>query len=597
MFNEEFDFLDDISEHANLPKVSINSPNLFDKKLSIFNFNGNTIKNGYNTVEKKKNINNRKLLNDNLKLTIKKEESDINKNQHYYKINDSNIIYSNKNNLTRSQILNNHKKLNHKIIKNSPKLEKNFRNTIENGEHSLYIKKVLYHGNNNKNLKGHTKNNSTTLAPKIIIKKGLKLNRKEINKNLIKGISFNNNYNSFNNMSFNINNNVNISKNKIKKKDLTSSHNPKLGAKKKTINHDFNIINNGNNDLIIKNEQKEIKNSNNKKAKLSKSTRINSIKFFHSNSSQFLLNKEKINKEDNYKKIGVDNIDMKLKGIKYNLKNEMEIKTKFTYCELNEYNNDSISKKNNSIANQKNILNKCKMNIKDLSKIENVLIKSAYFQKSELFKINNNFNLKKLYNSNSELNICKSSHNKNRNGIDKNENEKKIDTKIENTKDNTDKKMYFKGRIRSSRRLTLPSSKKLLINLEQNLTEGNEILKEKIIEKSNYNENLNENNLKFNDEKDNNKDHNNVYKKEETLKDLEQNSNGELQLKSSGNSKSNINISMNFEIQIKNIINNNNNIENNNKKINSTKDILNHRKLFLKNYKHIILYQRLEEMN
>ena len=595
MFNEEFDFLDDISEHANLPKVSINSPNLFDKKTSIFNFNENTVKNGYNTVEKKKNINNRKFLNDNLKLTIKIEESDIHKNQHYYKINDSNIIYSNKNNLTHLQMLNAHKKLNHKIIKKSPKLDNNFRNTIENGEHSLYIKKVLYNGNNNTNLKGKTKNNSTTLAPKIIIKKGFKLNRKEINKNLNKDNSFNNNFCSLDDKTFNINNIVNISDNNSKKKDLTSSHNPKLRAKIKTINQslDFNIINNGNNKLIIQNEQKKINNLNNieknlsinKKSNLSKSTRINSIKFFHSNSSQFLFNKEKKNKEDNYKKTCAEKINLQLKEIEYNTKNEMEMKKVFTYSELNEYNNDSISKINNSIENQKNILNKCRMNIKELRKIEKVLIKSAYFQRSEIIKINCNYNLNKLYNSNSKQNIRKSSCDKDKNGKDKNENGKKIDNKIKNTNDNTGRKMYFRGRIRSSRRLTLPSSKKLLINLDQNLTEGNEILKEKIEEISNLNENLNEKNLKF-DDNDKNKDNKNIFKKEETLKDLEQNTNVELQLKSSENTNSNNNVSMNCELQINNIINNNNNnIEINNKKMNSTKTILNHRKLFLKNFK------------
>ena len=101
MFNDDFEFFDDVSEHANLPKVLTNSPNLFNKKTSIFNFNGNTTT--FTKVEKKQNLNNRKILNKNIKLTLEIEESHINKSH--------NIIYSNKNKLLFSQKLPIHKEL------------------------------------------------------------------------------------------------------------------------------------------------------------------------------------------------------------------------------------------------------------------------------------------------------------------------------------------------------------------------------------------------------------------------------------------------------------------------------------------------------
>ena len=68
--HEEFEVFDDnISEHANLPKVLINSPNLFDKKELNKKYNG------YKKIEQHKKLKYKNQFDENL-YSLKEEYND-----------------------------------------------------------------------------------------------------------------------------------------------------------------------------------------------------------------------------------------------------------------------------------------------------------------------------------------------------------------------------------------------------------------------------------------------------------------------------------------------------------------------------------------
>ena len=564
MFNDDFEFFDDVSEHANLPKVLTNSPNLFNKKTSIFNFNGNTTT--FTKVEKKQNLNNRKILNKNIKLTLEIEESHINKSH--------NIIYSNKNKLLFSQKLPIHKELKNNIIKNSPKLEDHLRSTIENGEHVLYSKKVLQNGivNSNPN-KEHKNNNLDKLNKKIIIKKNVKHNRTAINNNFNNDNSLNVKINSPYKKILNNEKSINLTESNFKKPDLSRSRNIKFRTRKRTINQrlDLNKVKTVNNKPLNQKEPKQVIESYNKEINtkdpkknpmLSINSHINPIKFFISNSSQVLFNKEN-NNENNFKKTIEDKNEGKKERIENDSKNEFEIDNILTINSIvlkenDKINNDADFNKDNSIFKRKNIMDQCKTNIKDIKRSEKIELN----KKSS--KLKNYLSFKDLLKSNE----------KNKEEINKNEKRKKIKNKTIdengfNIDDNIEK--VLEENTERSFRLTFPSSKKLLINLSGD----DKNLKEKENENSNNQE---KENLRK-DEKDIKKDEKNKDNHKEVIdKNLKKNYEDEKPLK--------------FDEKL---VKNNNNIINNcinNKKINTKDILLKKGKNFIKNHKSHYSYSK-----
>ena len=98
---EDFEFSDDISEHANLPKVLKNSPNLLKQKSSDLKYNKIINK---NEIKQQNVINNKILVNNNLKLSVRIGDHHINNKNNFLIQSEKNENFTPKNNiLTKSQ--------------------------------------------------------------------------------------------------------------------------------------------------------------------------------------------------------------------------------------------------------------------------------------------------------------------------------------------------------------------------------------------------------------------------------------------------------------------------------------------------------------
>ena len=124
MNDEEFEFLDDVSEHANLPKVLINSPKLLDQKSPILKYNKIINGSAYNQTKKQKEIKDRILLNNDLKLSLRIEDKHKNNiNNPLLKIDKNDNSSSRKTLLTKSQRIDFSNKLKNNVVNNIPILQ------------------------------------------------------------------------------------------------------------------------------------------------------------------------------------------------------------------------------------------------------------------------------------------------------------------------------------------------------------------------------------------------------------------------------------------------------------------------------------------
>ena len=356
MNNEEYEILeDDVTEHANLPKISVNTPS-FIHKNSVEIIDNSC----YNTTREELNLNKR--INDKRKLTLKLENNPLNKKVIYEKIYISN---SNRNCFTKSQRLGKEKNLHKKIIKNSPKIENGLRNTIEIGNHALNKKKIFKNGIVNSEPGNTSPHNINHLNKKIIIKKDNNQNIDEIKTNDNKlNIRKNNKKNTINGSELH-------QKPKIEK---LNSENINLRGSKRIINRskDFNNIKfeiNKSLKLVEPKEivDQEIRKINIKKISIINGRHIHSIKCFNSNSSQALFNtninnsviidknipkfkkmidfKENENENSIINKTKIIN-DNTYQNNLYNSKSEVNINSYFKKGFSNEINNNFFSKIN-----------------------------------------------------------------------------------------------------------------------------------------------------------------------------------------------------------------------------------------------------------
>ena len=116
MNNDSFLLLEENSEHANIPKVLINSPNLFGKNTSLL-YNKIKGKQKHKTVKEKNNLINRINETVDIKFSLKMEDNINFKNGKFIKIQINEISNFNKNNLANNlyNIENNRKNRNKKI--------------------------------------------------------------------------------------------------------------------------------------------------------------------------------------------------------------------------------------------------------------------------------------------------------------------------------------------------------------------------------------------------------------------------------------------------------------------------------------------------
>ena len=525
MNNEEYEILDDISEHANLPKISLNTPSLF-KKNSIEIID----KSCYNTAREELNLS--KIINDKRKLTLKLESNPENKKVIYEKIYISN---SNKNYLTKSQRLGKDKNIHKKIINNSPNNE-NLRNTIEIGNHLLYKKKIYSNGIVNSE-PGKDSPQNISLVNKIMIneKDNNNQDKKEIKKNENKlNIRKNNKKNTINGNEFQ-------QRPKIEK---LNSENIILRQNKRTIKRSKDLNNikyEMNKSLkiadpkeIVEQEINRIKKINIKKISIVNGRHIHSIKYFNSNSSQALFNNNNSNSviidkdipkfkklnsdfkenenENNLLKINSElNINSQFKrgnsdeiknifSKKINLKKRNALLFKSVNLDKSEnFGFDMNMKNNKDNDNSNNIINKSKSELNDMKSpskeeeqenLDEVLSPNVSLENEINNKIENKANNSKDKEVNNENQIENESENE-KNSNNNNITEKNIDENEEKVK-----------RPKRSRRLTLPYIKNIqkikINNSDDNLKENN---KESIL---NINENKNK--IVFQEKKEQNEE-------------------------------------------------------------------------------------------
>ena len=421
--NEEFEVFDDnTSEHANLPKVLINSPNLFDKKQLNKRYNGISNNNRYKKIEQHKKLINKNKLNENLYSLKLEDNSDKNEkkqfiilsNRNNNKLSNSQKFLFNKNNLAQSQKIENIKKTG----KDSPKLgtevKKNIRirnnnvlkrtsvsNGINNPEpNTEQKKKIVRHPIKRISLK--IENNENTMLFKN--KLNSLDNKKLKNKNMLRNNTSNTNFNE--------------SQTKAKKENLNKQK--ILMEKKRVLNksRDFNMDKiNEKNELYKKIEGKKILLNLNSKGKnktnignfpVRKRTSINSIKNFSSNSSNFLFKTENVNNSTvkNIKKASTKKLSLQLNDDR----NTFKI-NKLKEFETDILNSSSKNTDSNIKTEKKSCFHKIKNNINNVNKNmnNNNLLKSANFKPNEITKLDNikNNNNTNLNNSNVKENLLK----------------------------------------------------------------------------------------------------------------------------------------------------------------------------------------------
>ena len=474
MNNDDFFLLEENSEHANLPKVSINSPNLFFKNTSfLFNKINNNKK--HNTVKEKDNLINKINLTKKIKIILKNEDNINKKNENFIKIPKKKISTINRDNLQNSQNLENNGKLKNKKIKNSPKVGKKLRNSIELGNSFLFKKKNLLNSNLNSDINRALKNNIDPLAKKIMKKKELKENKSEIKSK----------ENSINKKCFY----KKILNNRINPKELgiKESTEENFNINKRLINksRDFNTIKKENNTFLtikekknyIDKDNKEVSKKDKRKIIERNQTHINTIKFFNSNSSQILFNKENNNnklKNDNNndknndtnndnnnannknKKTYKEKVNLKIEGIASNFTNGTESKKDYIFKTniLNDiYKSGLDSDFNNDLLKKKNLITNYKCNSSKMNKKKKFLLKSVHFKSNEKTE-KDNIKYSKFKNSNSENNIIlkeeKDSKNKEEIKSEKKENNDNVIEEFKNKNETKEKP------VKRSLRLTLP---------------------------------------------------------------------------------------------------------------------------------------------
>ena len=143
MANEECEFSDDTSDHANLPKKLINIPNLSskDNDNKLNKKNGKLTKSICPTLEKQKPLKNK--YNVDLTLSLKVSDNSNKNNKTKKNNNETKFTKLHVTNFNRNKYISPQKKLNNKIsLNNSPKSKKSKRNTIV-GADALYKKKLI----------------------------------------------------------------------------------------------------------------------------------------------------------------------------------------------------------------------------------------------------------------------------------------------------------------------------------------------------------------------------------------------------------------------------------------------------------------------
>ena len=443
MNKEEFIFIDDLSEHANLPRVLKNTPNLFQRELSnpkdkeIF-FNKNISK----TIEHKSNNFNKRffLVGDSISPIKgpKKKRNDKNKKNKIVVLQtkaSNNSAKSqkeslNKNNLIQSQKIENIKKSNNKI-KNPFKLEK-LKNTIKNTNTFL---------NSNNNLQNRKINTEPSNIPQ-------KINENKNKKKIIKIKKYNKD---------NDNSSIVIKKEKSEEKIGT---NKILKDKKVQIIKNVKTITNNNKEKIIFLKRKKLIKLDKNEIDLKKSAEISENRIIRKKLNLELKpndinSRNTIEVKKEYKK---DNISSDNNNPKINLKSEPIIKSV--------KNNNFIKKsKTNMNENKKILLKNANLNnSNNNNKSEEKKI--SYINKKKEFKskLNKKINLKNKNINNDNIQDAK---NKSINQAIK---EKCISIK------NNENENETKNNI--SMRLTLPSSKSLIQSLNNNLNNEDNTKKE-----------------------------------------------------------------------------------------------------------------------
>ena len=492
---EDFEFSDDISEHANLPKVLKNSPNLLKQKTSDLKYNKIINK---NEIKQQNVINNKILVNNNLKLSVRIGDHHINNKNNFLIQSEKNENFTPKNNiLTKSQRIGFNYKLNNKILIKTEKL-KHVKGKNKSGTNIVNLQDNLNNKEIITDLKKSYQQNSKNLNKKIIVIKDQMINAKINNK----GNSLDSKKNNNKNQMFK---KININDLKKKEKNgVINSHGDNLISKKNK-----NLSKNEDNKLFKKIEGKSILDLNgqelskfyirrsNKKLR----TQINSIRCFCSNSSQILFNKEKL--------IISNNQDISLKKDNLHFQKEKQNSRITIETEINRKDGNKIKKNHNSKVNsdsncktyepnyhreKKIFIKKSKTNQITIKKI-NLLIKDVNSKSQQILKPekeeklqNSNIKEKKdliLYenkNNNhreegirNNSNINKEEDHGNQIGYLKEKNNNKKDENLELIEQNIDFDFF------SSKRLTLPPEKNNKINNnEEEYNDNNKENKEEI---------------------------------------------------------------------------------------------------------------------
>ena len=467
MNNDEFEVLDDLSEHANLPKVLINIPNVFGKNSG--KLNNNEIINKYKTFEYN-NLNKKNIIKKSSATPIKNTKHINNKNKHEISLNkkhNNNLLIKNHNDYFNKQ----------NLIK-SPFKEKNINNNkkepikLENKlKKVIKIRNILTNDKNNNNI--HNNN---------IIKLNLDSTRNCLQKNKFDKNKINNNK---------ININKSIKNEKSEGKRITNNI---LRDKKKFLNKSTDIREKNK----IKKKKILLEKDDICKMDLKRSVEINKNNFTknkHSTLNKISLQIKETDKGKNTIKPKKD-----LVHERYSSDNVSQINidsdstnNNFTINVLNIKKNNFINKSKTNKKEKKNILLKSanfnykknnlgrnEIRLNEANSLRNNLSEKADIKNAKDNNKNKDNNKKKINNNNKKIqeNKNKSSertlNGKNKMNIKElSKNEKKDQKEIQNKKENEEEKKT----ARPCLRLTLASSK-LLKNLEseKGKENGNQVI-------------------------------------------------------------------------------------------------------------------------
>ena len=582
MNDEEFEFLDDVSEHANLPKVLINSPKLLDQKSPILKYNKIINGSAYNQTKKQKEIKDRILLNNDLKLSLRIEDKHKNNiNNPLLKIDKNDNSSSRKTLLTKSQRIDFSNKLKNSVVNNIPILQngKNGKNKNKSGTHIIYVKTNLNDEEINSDLKRSFQQKLKYPNKKIVIKREHKQKIKEQIKNKQNSLDSkkNNNQNKIF-KQININNNGKKEKNE---KSISPNNILRPRKKKIIVTNDSNLVRKEINKIFDKTEEKSILDLNGqelsklyiKRSNKRLKTHINSIRCFCSNSSQNLFNKEKINNSKN-EDVSIKKDVLNFKKDIQNSRNTIETNRDFNHKLIKNKNFKLILDSNfrtydpNKHREKNNFINRSKTYTITI-KNPNLLIHNAKFQLNENIKLEKKDNLdnsklkeEKYFNFDENNNDINEDIMNNKSTIkeiiydnknnDLNEKENNNDEKKENLNfiEQQEEIDFLK-----TRRLTLPPQ---LINENNNDEKNNDDIKKSEKDENNIND-PKENNLLIN----NNEKDKSISLSEEKLKPKEELEDIDILKLFKNNSKNNLELNHKLEMKHK--------IEKNNERLNNEK--------------------------